>query len=146
MPFPYYIIRPSSFTFQRYPRWADVYWFDFGAVRSSQDRTMAEPHLAVVVSNPAITLKGTVLIVPLSGAEHRKQGYAFHVLVTRRECPKLDKDSIVKVDQIYCVTVKPGLPDQYYLTTFSTEIMRRIYEQVLRVLNVDQIVKALSSS
>lgn len=145
MPFLYHI-RPSSFTFQRYPRWADVYWFDFGAARSSQDRTMAEPHLAVVVSNPVITLKGTVLIVPLSGAEHRKQGYAFHVLVTRRECPKLDKDSIVKVDQIYCVTVKPGLPDQYYLTTFSMEIMRRIYEQMLRVLNVDQIVKALSSS
>lgn len=107
---------------------------------------MAEPHLAVVVSSPAITLKGTVLIVPLSGAEHRRKGYAFHVLVTRRECPKLDKDSIVKVDQIYCVTVKPGLPDQYYLTTFSMEIMRHIYEQMLRVLNVDQIVKALSSS
>jgi mRNA-degrading endonuclease toxin of MazEF toxin-antitoxin module len=145
MPFPYHI-RPSSFTFQRYPRWADVYWFDFGATRSSQDKTMAEPHLAVVVSNPTITLKGTILIVPLSDAKNRRNGYAFHVLVTRRECPKLDKDSIVKVDQIYCVTVNPGLPDQYHLTTFSMEIMARIYEQMLRVLNVDQIVKALSSS
>jgi mRNA-degrading endonuclease toxin of MazEF toxin-antitoxin module len=61
---------------------------------------MAEPHLAVVVSDPSVTLKGTVLIVPLSGAEHRRAGYEFHVPISRADCPQLDKDSVAKVDQI----------------------------------------------
>ncbi len=142
MPFPYHIL-PKDFTFNRYPSWGDVYWFDFGTARSNQDRTLAEPHLAVVVSNTKITLKGTVLIVPLSGAEHRKPNYLPQVLVTKSECQRLDKDSIVKTDQVYCVTVKMGLPDQYYLATFNLSIMKRIYEQLLRVLNLDELIKKL---
>ncbi len=145
MPFPYHIL-PRDFTFDRYPRWGDVYWFDFGAARSNQDRTMAEPHLAVVINNTELTLRGTVLILPLSGAEHRKPNYTPHVIITRRECPKLDKDSIAKTDQIYCVSVQTGLPDQYFLTHLSPQIMQRIYERLLRVLNFDQIVKTRSAN
>jgi hypothetical protein len=87
MPFPFHI-RPIDFTFDRYPWWGDVYWYDFGVPRAQQ-HTMAEPHLAVVVSDTRSTLKGTVLLVPLSGAEHRKPGYQFHVLVRKAECPEL---------------------------------------------------------
>jgi len=139
MPFPSHV-RFSDFTYRRYPRWGDVYWYDFGIPRAQQ-HTMAEPHLAVVVSDTAITLRGTILICPLSGAEHRKEGYLFHVLITRAECPRLDKDSIVKVDQIYCVPTQPGLPDQYYLTQLDKKTMARIYEPLLRVLGVQYVTR-----
>jgi mRNA-degrading endonuclease toxin of MazEF toxin-antitoxin module len=101
---------------------------------------MAEPHLAIVVSDTRSTLKGTVLLVPLSGAEHRKPGYLFHVLIEKAECPKLDKDSIAKVDQMYCVPTSPGLPDQYHLTHLDKKIMARIYEPLLRVLGVHFLI------
>jgi mRNA-degrading endonuclease toxin of MazEF toxin-antitoxin module len=140
MPFPYDLL-PKHYTFDRYPSWSDVYWHDFGSIRSNQDHTMADPHPAVVISNTRITLKGTVLIVPLSGAEHQKTNYAPHVLVTKRECPKLDKDSIVKTDQVYCVNVSTSLPDQYYITSFDVKIMRRVYEQLVRVIHLDKFLK-----
>jgi mRNA-degrading endonuclease toxin of MazEF toxin-antitoxin module len=138
MPFPVYL-RPSGYTFNSYPRWGDVYWYDFGIPRAEQ-HTMAEPHLAVVVSDTASTLKGTVLIVPLSGAEHRRPGYLFHVLITKAECSALDKDSIAKVDQIYCVPTRPGLPDQYHLTRLSRGVMKRLYEPMLRALGVNFVL------
>ena len=47
MPFPY--VRFSDFRYEKQIQWGDVYWFDFGAVRSNQDRTMADAHLAIVV-------------------------------------------------------------------------------------------------
>ncbi|MCG3208347.1 MAG: hypothetical protein FOGNACKC_01950 [Anaerolineae bacterium] len=138
MPFPFHI-KITSFTFNRYPQWGDIYWYDFGTPRAQQ-HTMAEPHLAVIISDTKATLKGTVILVPLSGAEHRRAGYLFHVPVTKQECPRLDKDSMVKVDQIYCVPVKPGLPDQYYLTRLDKKIMARIYEPLLRALGVQYLI------
>ena len=144
MPFPY--VRFSDFRYEKQIQWGDVYWFDFGAVRSNQDRTMADAHLAIVVSNPMITLKGAVLLMPLSGAAHRMKQYQFHVLITKQECPKLDKDSFAQADRVYCVTDKNNLPDQYYLTHLNAAIMKRVYDQLLRVLNVEQMMKALSTS
>jgi mRNA-degrading endonuclease toxin of MazEF toxin-antitoxin module len=138
MSFPTHV-RLADFTFGRYPQWGDVYWYDFGIPRAQQ-HTMAEPHLAVIVSDTAVTLRGTVLLIPLSGAEHQKKGYGFHVPITQAEYPKLDKDSIVKVDQIYCVPVHPGLPDQYYLTSLGKKTMARIYEPLLEVLGVPYLI------
>lgn len=143
MPFPVNVL-PRSYIFERLPRWADVYWYDFGIPRAQQ-HTMADPHLAIVVSDPAITLRGTVLVVPLSGAEHRRQGYEFHVPITRAEVPRLDKDSIAQVDQIYCIPTRPGLPDQYYLTHLERTIMKRVYEAMLRALGVNYLIKSGSS-
>jgi mRNA-degrading endonuclease toxin of MazEF toxin-antitoxin module len=137
MPFPYHI-RQLDFTYQSPLRWGNVYWYDFGIPRAEQ-HTMAEPHLAVVVSDTKITLKGTVLIISLSGAEHRKAGYPFHVLIPKAECPRLDKDSIVKVDHVYCVP-NQGLPDQYFLTRLDKKIMARIYEPLLKVLGVPYVL------
>ena len=138
MPFPHHV-RFAEFTFYRYPQWGDVYWYDFGVSRAEQ-HTMAEPHLAIVVSNTAITLRGTVLVVPLSGAEHVRTGYGFHVRVARSECPALDKDSIAKVDQIYCVPTRPGLPDQYHLTRLNGRVMKRLYDPLLKALAVDVVL------
>lgn len=138
MPFPHRV-RFTDYRFDRVPQWGDVYWYDFGMPRAQQ-HTMAEPHLAIIVSDTKATLRGTVLLVPLSGAEHRKEGYQFHVLIAKAECPELDKDSIAKVDQIYCVPTRPGLPDQYYLTHLSKKLMARIYEPLLKVLGVHYLV------
>lgn len=138
MPFPHHI-RQLSFTYQNLPHWGDVYWYDFGLPRAEQ-HTMAEPHLAVVVSDTRITLKGTVLIIPLSGAEHCREGYPFHIPIKKTECPRLDKDSIVKVDQVYCVPDQ-GLPDQYFLTRLDKKIMARIYEPLLKVLGVQYVLE-----
>lgn len=123
MPFPVHIPL-TSLTFERYPGWGDVYWCDFGSPRSYQ-QSIVEPHLAVVISETKFTLPGTVLLIPMSGAEHRREAYPFHVLVQKTECRKLDKDSIVKVDQILCMSPKPHLPDQYYVTKFNKKVMAR---------------------
>ena len=140
MPFPDHV-RTTDFTFDSYPRWGDIYWYDFGMPRALQ-HTMAEPHLAIIISDTAATLKGTVLVCPLSGAEHRRPGYLFHVLLSRADCADLDKDTIVKVDQIYCVPVRPGLPDQYYVTRLGKRSMARVYEPLLRALGVNYLVGA----
>lgn len=67
MPFPREV-HPSEFTYRREKEWGQLYWFDFGEVVSRQV-TFTEPHPAIIVSNPLVTLPGTVLIVPLTGAE-----------------------------------------------------------------------------
>jgi mRNA-degrading endonuclease toxin of MazEF toxin-antitoxin module len=139
MPFPHHV-RFTDYRFDRVLKWGDIYWYDFGMPRAQQ-HTMAEPHLAVVISDPSVTLKGTVLIVPLSGAEHRRAGYDFHVLITRTQCPKLDKDSVAKVDQIYCIPTQPGLPDQYYLTRLSKKTMARLCEPLLKVLGFPYVLR-----
>jgi mRNA-degrading endonuclease toxin of MazEF toxin-antitoxin module len=140
MPFPDRY-RPEDFKFARYPRWGELYWYDFG-VRRAEQHTMAEPHLALVVSDTKIMLRGTVLVVPLSGAEHQCAGYPFQILLKQSECPRLDKDSIIKVDQIYCVPAR-SLPDQYYLTRLDKKIMARIYEPLLKVLGVPYVLELL---
>ncbi len=137
MPFPSHV-HLSDYTFHRRPQWGDIYWYDFGVPRAQQ-HTMAEPHLACVVSDTSAILRGTVLIIPLSGAEHRKPGYAFHVLIRQQECPHLDKDSIAKVDQVYCVPDN-RLPDQYYLTHMSKKVMGHMYDQLLRVLGFQFLI------
>ena len=42
----------------------------------------------IIVSDTKATLRGTVLLVPLSGAEHQRKGYKFHVLIAKADCPK----------------------------------------------------------
>jgi len=140
MPFPFHV-RVPDFTYNRYPRWADIYWYDFGIPRADQ-HTMAEAHLAIVVSDTTVTLRGTVLLLPLTAAEHRRAGYDFHVLLTKTECRKLDKDSVAKADQIYCVPVNPGLPDQYYLTRLDKTTMARLYGPLLKALGVPYVTKS----
>ena len=140
MPFPHHISF-SQFTYERAIKWGDVFWYDFGSPRAEQ-HTTAEPHLAVVVNDTDITLPGLLLIIPLSGAEHRRAGYPFHVVIKQAECPKLDKDSIAKVDHIYCVPRKPGLPDQYHLTTLNKKLMIRIYEPLVDVLGFKYVMRS----
>ena len=138
MPFPHHI-RRHEFTHQNRKEWGQLYWFDFGAPSSGQ-RTFAEQHPALIISNPSITLRGTVLIIPVTGAEHRRPGYEFHVEITKSECPELDKDSVAKVDQIYCVEVRE-MPDQYFIGKLEPDTMKRIYAKLLKVLNSDKLLK-----
>ena len=138
MPFPA-DLRFTDLTFSRHPQWGDLYWYDFGMPRAQQ-HTMAQPHLALIVSDTDLTLRGLVLLVPLSGAENRKQGYQFHVLIRKQDCPRLDKDSVAKVDQIYCVPVNPGLPDEYYLAHLDKTTMARLYGPLLKALGVPRVL------
>lgn len=119
-------------TFLRKPDWGELYWFDFGYPSSGQ-RAFAGVHPALVTAVQKLILPGTTLVVPLSSAEHRRQGYQCHVLVKKEECPCLDHDSIVKVDQIYCVPTNE-LPDQFYIGTVPLQIMRRIFAELLKTL------------
>ena len=119
-------------TFLRKPDWGELYWFDFGYPSSGQ-RAFAGVHPALVIALRQLILPGTALIIPPSSAEHRREGYLCHVLVNKQECPCLDKGSIVKVDQVYCVPTNE-LPDQYFIGTVPLPAMRRIYAELLRVL------------
>lgn len=137
MPFPR--IRRSEFTFRTKKQWGQVYWFDFGEPVSGQ-RTFAEPHPALIISDPTVTLPGTVLIIPITGAEHKLQGYEFHVDVSKDDCyPELDKASVAKVDQIYCVEERL-LPDQYSIGTLNRGAMKRIYSKILKTLNFKEVL------
>ena len=107
---------------------------------SSGQRTFAEQHPALIISNPSITLRGTVLIIPVTGAGHRRAGYEFHVEIPKLECPELDKDSVAKVDQIYCVEDRL-IPDQYFIGRLEPDTMKRIYAKLLKVLNFDKFLK-----
>jgi mRNA-degrading endonuclease toxin of MazEF toxin-antitoxin module len=138
MPFPKHIKR-HEFTYRFKKQWGQLYWFDFGEAPSEQ-RTFAEVHPALIVSDPTITLPGTVLILPITGAEHKRRGYEFHVDVTTEECPELDKDSIAKVDQIYCVPDQL-LPDQYFIGKLRPATMRKIYAKLLKVLGMPNFIK-----
>ena len=138
MPFPRHI-RRREFTYRIKKEWGQLYWFDFGAPSSGQ-RPFAEQHPALIINNPGITLPGTVLIIPVTGAEHRRPGYEFHVEITKLECPELDKDSVAKVDQIYCVEDRE-MPDQYFIGKLELDTVRRIYAKLLKVLNFDMLLK-----
>jgi mRNA-degrading endonuclease toxin of MazEF toxin-antitoxin module len=138
MPLPNVPMRKR--TFCRDIRWGDVYWFDFGQPVSGQ-RTFALPHPAVVVNDTTATLPGSVLLVPLTDLSHKRAGYEFHVDVTLTDCPQLDKDSVAKTDQVFCVSRRPYLPDQYYIATLDVAVMRRIYAKLLRALNVGAVLQ-----
>lgn len=137
MPFPQDAPR-SKFTFRREKEWGQLYWFDFGRATSGQ-RTFAQPHLALIVSDPKVSLRGTVLIVPLTDAEHKRSGYEFHVDISKAECPELDKDSVAKVDQIYCVEER-HMPDQYFTGTVPRSAMKKIYSKLLKVLGFEKVM------
>jgi mRNA-degrading endonuclease toxin of MazEF toxin-antitoxin module len=136
MPFPQ--VPHSTFTYRMRKEWGQLYWFDFGQAASGQ-RTFAEPHPALIVSVPQITLPGTVLIVPVTGAEHRRSGYEFHVDISKADCPELDKDSVAKVDQIYCVEERL-MPDQYFIGSVPRITMKKIYPKLLKVLGFDKVI------
>ena len=136
MPFPK--IPSSKFTFRRKKKWSELYWFDFGQPGSGQ-RTFAEPHPALIINNPEVTLFGTVLIFPVTGAERKRGGYEFHVPITKAECPDLDKDSVAKVDQIYCIENR-FLPDQYFICVLDRRVMKKIYAKLLKVLNFSAVL------
>lgn len=133
---PFQQVPRNQWTFRRRPDWGDVYWFNFGAPVSGQT-SFAGVHPGLIIADRTVILPGTTQILPLSGSEHRRQGYQCHVLITKTECSYLDKDSIVKVDQIYCVLTNE-LPDQYFMGTITPQYMRRIYAQLLRVLGVNK--------
>lgn len=135
MPFPQ--IPRLKFTYQKRKEWGQLYWFDFGQASSGQ-RTF-EPHPALIVSNPQVTLPGTVMIVPIKGAEHRRSGYEFHVDIKKVDCPELDKDSIAQVDQIYCVEERL-IPDQYFICIMPRSTMKKIYSKLLKVLGFDKVM------
>lgn len=137
MPFPKKI-PPSKFTHRRAKEWGQLYWFDFGEATSGQV-TFAEPHPALIVSNPKTTLPGTVLIIPLTDKEHKRPGYEFHVEITKKECPELDKDSVAKVDMVYCVEDKL-MPNQYFIGVLSRSVMKKIYPKLLKVLGFDKVM------
>ena len=134
---PFQPVPRSQWTCRHTPDLGDVYWFDFGVPVSGQ-KSFAEAHLALVVADCKSILPGTTEIIPFTGIEHKRTGYQFHVEVTKRECPFLDKDSIVKVDQIYCVLTSE-LPDQYNIGRMTPGVLRRVYAQLLRVLGVDRL-------
>lgn len=124
--------------FRRRPDWGDVYWFDLGSPVSGQ-KSFAGVHPVLVVANCKAILPGTTEVLPLSGSENKRAGYDFHVEITTQECPFLDKNSIVKVDQIYCILTSE-LPDQYYMGTMPTVVIKKVYAQLLRVLGMDKLV------
>jgi len=136
MPFPQ--VPHSKFTCHTRKEWGQLYWFDFGQAASGQ-RTFAEPHPALIVSDSQVTLPGTVLIVPVTGAEHKRSGYEFHVDVSKADCPELDKDSVAKVDQIYCVEERL-MPDQYFIGTVPHSAMKKIYSKLLKVLGFGKVI------
>lgn len=133
---PFQKVPRNQWTFKRNLNWGDVYWFDFGQPGSGQ-KASAYVHPALIVADCSIILPGTTQIIPISGSENKRPGYQFHVQITKEEGPFLDKDSIVKVDQIYCVHISEFC-DQYFMGTMPLQIMRRIYAQLLRVLGVDK--------
>ena len=53
---------------------------------------------------------------------------------------ELDKDSIAKVDQIYCVPDQL-LPDQYFIGKLRPATMRKIYAKLLKVLGMPNFIK-----
>lgn len=123
-------------TLRRKPDWGDVYWFDFGGAVSGQ-RSFAGVHPALIIAEAKRILPGTTEVIPLTGMENRRKGYDFHVPILKTHCSFLDKDSIAKVDQVYCV-LNSDLPDQYYIGTIPLQIMRPVYAQLLRVLGADR--------
>ena len=130
MSFPQEVPR-SEFTFNRKKEWGQLYWFDFGQAASGQ--RVFGPHPALIVSDPQITLPGTVLIMSVKGAEHKRSGYEFHVDISKAECRELDKDSVAEVDQIYCVEGRL-MPDQYFIGRVPRSVMKRIYSKLLKAL------------
>ena len=128
-------IKASQFTYRIKKQWGQIYWFDFGEASSGQ-RTFAEVHPALIISNPQRTLPGTVLITPFTGFEHKRPNYEFHVDIPKAECPELDKDSVFKIDQIFCVEDRL-LPDQYYIGELPELLLRKVYSKLIKVLNFD---------
>jgi mRNA-degrading endonuclease toxin of MazEF toxin-antitoxin module len=130
MPFPNHPLGQGSHV--RTVSWGDVYWFDFGRPVSNQ-YTVGGPRPALVLSDCQRVLRRTVTVTPISGLEHRKTRYAFHVPVLKRDYPALDKDSIVKIDQLYCIN-RDALIDEHYITTLSPQTLINIYAQLVRAL------------
>lgn len=130
MPFPNYPLHRGQRT--QTVSWGDVYWFDFGKPLSNQ-YTVAGARPLLVLSDCRRVLRRTVTGTPLTDLEHRKPNYGFHVPVLKADYPSLDKDSIVKIDQLYCIN-RDDLIDEHYITTFTPQTMRDIYAQLVRSL------------
>lgn len=117
--------------------WADVYWYNFGSATSRQ-YTLAEPHPCVVLSDCTQVLPGIVVVSPLSSIRHIRRQYIFHVPVPHNDCPWLDGDSFVKIDQLYCLD-RARLIDEHYIGTMPQHLMIRVYAALIRSLNFEAV-------
>lgn len=135
-PFPNFTI--SAGNYARSIVWGDVYWFHFGFAGSNQ-YTIAGPRPCVIVSDVDTLVGRTVVVCPITGAEHVISGYDYHVRIDKCEFNQLDKDSIVKVDHLYNID-RHNLIDEHYIGTLPLGIMNRIYLQMLHALNIQKIL------
>lgn len=100
---------------------------------------MAYQHPVVIISEASLLLPGTCIFVPMTGAENKRADYEFHVPISKKDCPQLDKDSAVKVDQIFTIECR-RLPDQYYISKLNVEVMKRIYEKLLKAIGFPRLI------
>ena len=131
MPYPNYPVDSGSHT--RKIAWGDVYWYHFGTPVSNQF-TIGGARPCVVLSNVTTLVEGTVVVCPITGKEHERPGYSYHVPLLQSECSALEKDSLVEVDQVFCIH-KEDLIDEHYIATLPKPLMKRIYFQLANAMN-----------
>ncbi|HID29936.1 MAG TPA: type II toxin-antitoxin system PemK/MazF family toxin [Desulfobacterales bacterium] len=127
-------IPPGERTTLRTIRWGEVYWYYFGKVEADE-HTIKDWHPALILQNDmGNRYSPTTIVTPLTGAEKVKRLLPTHCLIRKADYPKLDKDSVVKLEQIFTIE-RAALADQFYITRFSKETMREIYRRLVVSLN-----------
>lgn len=131
-------VPPKDRTTLRTIRWGEVYWYYFGQAKAGE-HTIKDWHPALILQNDTGNkYSPTTIITPLTGAEHVQRLLPTHCLARKTDYPALDKDSIVKLEQIFTIE-RSDLADQFYITRFSKETMREIYRKLVISLNFDAL-------
>jgi mRNA interferase MazF len=125
---------PEALTFERTLLWGDVYWYNFGSVREDEHTIKEWRPVLILQNDVGNRCSPTTIVTPLTGVENIRRMLPTHYLVRKADYPALDKDSVVKLEQIFTIE-RASLADQFYLTHFSLRTMREIYRKLMISLN-----------
>jgi mRNA interferase MazF len=131
---PHPDLPPESLTFERTLLWGDVYWYNFGSVREDEHTIKEWRPVLILQNDVGNRFSLTTIVTPLTGAENVKRMLPTHYLVRKADYPALDKDSVVKLEQIFTIE-RASLADQFYLTHFNLRTMSEIYRRLMMSLN-----------
>lgn len=135
MPHPFLAL--DELTFQNPVEFGGIYWINFAyppPPPGVEERRILDWHPAVVVSSPPFCRYSPAVNV-LAVTSFRGKLRPYHHLLSRRDYPQLDTDSLVKAELAYPV-LRASLPDQHFICKLNDHDLQAVLEKVANVLGI----------
>jgi len=134
-----------KWTFNRIPKIGDIYAVNFNWFTSHSEHLVKGVHLLLVLQTPELNKSPLRVCVPLTSLKEKhlntegKLKYPMHYLLRKDDYSFLEKDTIVKCEQIITIEWRKFLPDQNYCGTIKRGDLLEITMKMAKVIGIEYI-------